>query len=402
MPTRRTATILFTASLLYLFANQTQVGWLYVMSALLAGVVLAAWWLNRRALRDLTGQRELGGSPNPELYESDDLTIRLTLRHAGRGVASQIKTTEHCILAAPESEARNLNVFVPSLPSGAAVRFDYDLTIYQRGVHAYPPLQFSSRAPFGFFRSRRTLKLPTRVLVYPEVRTLDRLSLLDDKAAPELVRQRAGVGSEVMGVRQYRTGDSPRHVHWRSVARTQQLISKQFAEEARPGLTIALDLFRHPYPPADTKHTPFEWAIKVAASIGDYAYRRNYPLYLAADGAALPPPSGAVTRMALLEYLARAQPTGEYRLPDTLTGQSLQMLVAAIIAWPDPDLLTPLVALRNQGVGVLAVLLDPESFPAGGPPASPLANQLYAAGLDVRLVRFGEDWAEQLNGESDR
>ena len=41
-PTRRTLTILIAAFLLWAFGNQTQVGWLYVMSALLAGFVGAA------------------------------------------------------------------------------------------------------------------------------------------------------------------------------------------------------------------------------------------------------------------------------------------------------------------------------------------------------------------------
>ena len=36
-PTRRTFTILIAAFLLWAFGNQTQVGWLYVMSALRAG-----------------------------------------------------------------------------------------------------------------------------------------------------------------------------------------------------------------------------------------------------------------------------------------------------------------------------------------------------------------------------
>ena len=86
-----------------------------------------------------------------------------------------------------------------------------------------------------------------------------------------------------MGVRPYRTSDSPRHIHWRIVARRQQLMTKEFAEEAQPGLTLALDVFAHPYPAPAGKHTPFEWGVKLAASIGEYAHRRRYPLHLASS-----------------------------------------------------------------------------------------------------------------------
>lgn len=56
LPTARTFTVLIAASLIYLFANQTQVGWMYVMAALLTGMMPAAWAVNRRALTGNPGR----------------------------------------------------------------------------------------------------------------------------------------------------------------------------------------------------------------------------------------------------------------------------------------------------------------------------------------------------------
>ncbi len=396
MPTKRTPAILFIALLLYLFANQTQVGWLYVMSALLAGVVAAAWALNRRALRGLAGTRQVGAGAQAELYEGDEVAVRLALKNPGRAPMTHVRTAEICPLADPESAHRNLNIFIPALPAGGETALAYDVTIYRRGLHEFPPLALESRAPFGFFRRKRTLAAPARVLVYPELRPLRRLNLLDRQPSVQLTRPRAGAGTEVIGVRPYRTGDSPRHIHWRSVARTGQLISKEFVDESRPGVTVALDLFPNPYPDPENKHHPFEWAVKIAASIGDYAQRRGYALHLLADETAWPPPSGPLSRLALLEYLARVQPTSMRSLAEILETGMVQTFLVALLPWPNRDVIDPLIALRQRGVEVLAILLDPASFPTGDVSAAPLAAELRALDVGTRLVAFGQDWRMQI------
>ncbi|MBN1811143.1 MAG: DUF58 domain-containing protein [Anaerolineae bacterium] len=400
LPTARSVTLLVAAFLLYLFGNQTQVGWMFVMSALLAGTVLAAWMLNRHSLRGVGIEREVGESPNAELYEGKVVTINLVFRNTARLLAAQVRTTERCPLAESSSPQRRMGLFVPLLaPRRGGADFEYEVEIDRRGVHEFPPLELSSHAPFGFFRRHCRIDLPTRVLVYPEVRRLRHFRLLDHRLALEVVRPRAGVGTEILGVRPFRSGDSPRRIHWRSVARTGRLISKEFVDESRPGLTLILDVCKHPYPPTASKHTPFEWAVKVAASIGDYTQRRGYPLHLLADDAAWPAPRGHVARLPLLEYLARVNPTGGRALADVLDWESplATPCVAAVLPWPDDTALGPLLALRRRGLAVFVILLDPSSFPAGGPSAGPLADEMRASDLEVSLVRFGEDWREQLD-----
>jgi len=394
MPTSRTLSFLLAALVLYFFANQTQIGWIYVMSALMAGVVVAAWFLGWGSLKQVKAEREIGGDPEDGLHEGDATTIGLTLRNTGRANVSLLRTSELCALL--PSDQPPLNIFVPSLPASDSVRLDYDVTIDRRGLHEFPPLKLETRAPFGFFIRRRTLPEPTRVLIYPKVRRLRRLSLLDRQAAAQLVNPRPGLGSEVIGVRPFRVGDSPRHIHWRTVARIGRLASKEFADESQPGLALALDLFRHPYSQTNSKYTPFEVAVKVAASIGDYALRRNYPLHLAVDESVMAAPSGAVTRLALLEYLARVQPHGANTLADVLAHRSTQSFLAVVLPWPDSSVVEPLIAARRRGVEVLAVVLDPETFPASGPSAHSFADELRALGLDSRLIKFGDDWTERL------
>ncbi|NDJ60955.1 MAG: DUF58 domain-containing protein [Chloroflexi bacterium] len=397
MLTGRTYTVLIAAVILYFFANQTQVGWLYVMSALIGGLVPAAALLSRGMLRDIDGSRRLGDGELPELYEGDDIDISLTLRKTGRGGGAQIRLTEHCPLAAPESPWRETRLFIPSLPAGDAIHFDYTITLDRRGVYEFPDLTLETHAPFGFFRRERTLAIPTRALVYPEVLPLHRLALFDRQFMPQVARQTAGLGYEVIGLRPYRPGDSPRHIHWRTVARTGQLVSKEFADETQPGLLLALDLFTHPYPNTASKHTPFEWAVKAAASIGDYAGRKQYPLTLATNAVDLPAPRGAVGMSALLQYLARVQPIGDEPLTAALRDSAAQSFVAVILPWPDEAITSTLIDLQRRNAQVLAILIDPASFSDGGPSARGMAGALHAAGIDTRLIRFGDNLVAQLN-----
>ena len=392
MPTSRALTFLSAALVLYLFANQTQVGWLYVMSALLAGTVLAAGFLSRGMLKRISAERKIG---QVEMHEGDTVSVALAL-HKGQGSASQIRLEEKCPLVALDSPQRAVKLFIPSLPAGGSVEFDYEVLVDRRGLHEFPPLTLNSRAPFGFFKRSSVVQASTRALVYPEVRPLKRLELLDKQNAPEITRQRAGIGYEVIGVRPFRSGDSSRHIHWRSVARTGQLMSKEFADEAQPGLTLVLDLFAHPYPQTDTKHVPFEWMVKVAASIADYARVKGYPLHILADGEVLPLPSGAVAWSALLQYLARIQPSGKRPLPEVFGGHSTQAFIAVVLPWPDNEMIGTLNNLHYKRADVLAVVLDPESFPAGGTSAQSFASSLRAGGTDTRLLRFGDDWTAQL------
>ncbi len=94
MITARARTFLVAAAVLYLFANQTQVGWLYVMSALLVGMVLAGGWLSRGVLRRIDAERRVGTSEDAELFEGDIVSIELLI--LSRKTASQIRVTEVC------------------------------------------------------------------------------------------------------------------------------------------------------------------------------------------------------------------------------------------------------------------------------------------------------------------
>src|SRR5688500_15166208 len=116
MVTKRTRTLIIAALLLYFFANQTQIGWLYVLSALLAGIVIASGLLNRGMLRGLQIERALSVD---EIHEGEPITVTLEVLNSSRTAAAHIQTTEICPLADPEGTEHALPIFIPFLKGKA-------------------------------------------------------------------------------------------------------------------------------------------------------------------------------------------------------------------------------------------------------------------------------------------
>lgn len=77
-------------------------------------------------------------------------------------------------------------------------------------------------------------------------------------------------------LREYTPGDDRRHVHWKSTARTGELMVRQFEETRRSHVAVALDLAGASYRSDDE----FELAVSVAGSLGLQALRDDNPLTL--------------------------------------------------------------------------------------------------------------------------
>jgi uncharacterized protein (DUF58 family) len=379
-PTRRGWAVLGLAALLYLFANQTQVSWLYVFTALLLGVWIGAAWLPGRMLGGLRRQTA-PVSETDEYRVGDPITLALTLSNAGRLPAWHVRGEERCEFA-PAAD-RALPFFV-SIPPRDAVELRCETVCARRGWFDFAPLTVTTRAPFGFFSARRPLPATGGVLIFPEYRVLERFPLLDRRPATQHQFARAGQGAEFLGVREYRPGDSPRHVHWRSTARVGRLVVKEFAEEMQPGLTIALDT-RGSSVIGQPDDNTLERALRVAATLVHYADGRGIAL-------TLPPLGGAVSRWAAMNYLARLQPGDGPPFADCLRSLRGAPFVAVLLPAPDAGGLAPLLELHHSGATVLVVLFDWRSEAR----VAALAASLKAAGLSVRVIGDEADWERTL------
>lgn len=135
--------------------------------------------------------------------------------------------------------------------------FRVPVSFPERGSYAVGPVEVLFQDPFGLLIFPRDAGERREILVYPRLRELEELGLQggggESRGSPAFVRR----GEEFSGLREYRRGDEPRHIHWKSVARTGELHVREFASESPPRHTVFLDL-------SSPEHE--EWAVSVAGS----------------------------------------------------------------------------------------------------------------------------------------
>jgi len=140
------------------------------------------------------------------------------------------------------------------------------LTPTRRGYLHLPGFWLTRADPFGLLRARVKVPGEQRLLVLPRRYPTPRLVLPGRRHyQPGGLSLAAKVGDsqDIIGLREYRPGDSPRQIHWPSWARTGTPQVKEYQEEFFTRHALALDTF------APAEERIFEAAVSVAASLCD-------------------------------------------------------------------------------------------------------------------------------------
>ena len=268
---------LVAAVILYLLARVTQVGWLYLVDAVLWGLIMlsvAVPWLSTAFL---AGQRRVerpsASKDSPGPVEGEPVEITLTLHNRSLWPSYVLSLFYETTVAAPGN--RLLRFFVTHVARSGQVSMLSTVQAYQRGMHTLGPVVAESSAPFGLFRRRVKLTGPQRVLVYPLVFPLRCLALARglSEAAPHAHTSRAGADS--VGSRQYLPGDSRRLIHWRNTARAGRLMVKELEDPLDRTLYLLFDA-THVW--GEGRETTLEYGIKVVASVAHYAHLNRVPV----------------------------------------------------------------------------------------------------------------------------
>jgi uncharacterized protein (DUF58 family) len=165
----------------------------------------------------------------------------------------------------------------------------------KRGWLPLGRVMLETRFPLGLFRAWSYAEPDVRCLVYPRP---ERASLPVPSAASDAgaARAQAQGNDDFSGLREYQPQDSPRHVAWKAVARSDTMLTKQFAGAA--GTELWLDWAALP-PAMETEQRLSRltgWVIAAEQSGARYGLRL--------PGSALAPDRGESHRAACLQALA--------------------------------------------------------------------------------------------------
>lgn len=126
---------------------------------------------------------------------------------------------------------------VLDLPAGATLEVVLAVPAPRRGWLPLGRVMLETRFPLGLFRAWSYVEPDARCLVYPRPERAP-LPPHSGEAAAGALRSPIPGNDDFSGLRGYQLSDSPRHVAWKAVARSHDMLTKQFTGEAAAELWL--------------------------------------------------------------------------------------------------------------------------------------------------------------------
>jgi uncharacterized protein (DUF58 family) len=246
------------------------IGWFKSINLLLLlGYVLLALlgvnaWLAWRAARRPTGCRR----PTAPVFPGELVVVAAEIANPSAHPVTALVTDR----AGPNRVAWFLAPLAPGESRILTARWAFPA----RGKYPIGPLAVESSYPFGLVAAIRELTGPGEVVVLPAVGRVDlerfrrwlvRGATGDARSRRPSRRAAPGTG-DVRGLRPYRPGDGPRDIHWRTSARRNQLLVREYDRGDPVGLVMVVDPWVPGGPLTPEASRRLEWALSLATTLG--------------------------------------------------------------------------------------------------------------------------------------
>ncbi len=216
----------------------------------------------------------------PRFGAGQPLAVRIQVANSHRRLALWALEVEDTLERQDDSQARErsrVGVFFPRVTAGQTARAAYRGRLERRGRYRFGPLRVSTRFPLGLVRHARVVDAFDEVLVHPQIGRLqfewpdDLRSTLGDS---QRVARHANIEADFYGLRDWRSGDSRRLIHWRTSARRGSLVVRQFDEHRSQDIALMLDLWQ-PADPSEEQLAGVERAVSLTATLLESACRHR-------------------------------------------------------------------------------------------------------------------------------
>lgn len=262
---------------------------------------------------------------------------------------------------------------VISLLPHERVAFTYQLHCRRRGYYHLGPLFLWTGDLFGVAQEARRREELQPLTVYPKIIPLSHITLPSQSPFGELPsRQHIFEDpTRVIGVRDYTSSDSMRHINWKTSANVGRLQVKKYEPAISLETALFLNLNSEEYDPR-SRADASELAIVIAASIANHLVEKRQAVGLVTNGldplaekvraVSLPPRKGRGHLMKLLEILARVEVHPTPPFTELLRRESviLSWGTTAIVITPKEteDLFAGLLQLRRRGFYVVLIVVE--------------------------------------------
>ena len=266
---------------------------------------------------------------------------------------------------------------VPLLLGGAEHREQLVISARRRGVIDVGPMTIARGDPVGILRRELFWPGIQRIFVHP-------VTVPIPSTSAGLVRDLEGmpttdiVDSDLSfhAIREYVAGDSQRHIHWRSTAKTGKLMVRQYEESRRSRIALVLGLNDEDEYESDEQ---FEMAVSALASLGAQGIRDGRDVLVSAS-AEMPEIARremqsirilpTITAKAMLDATAQIEVSSRALRIEDVAKLTVQSHPDLSIAFLVTGSLLPLTRLRTAAlafsaqVKIVAVRCEPGAEPS--------------------------------------
>lgn len=211
--------------------------------------------------------------------------------------------------------------FATVIPARAYERVRYHFVKRERGIYGFGRTRLATVFPFGFWRSQAERRVTGRLVVYPRLGEIDASLFQEMEASLERLRRARHSREEqdFRSLREYRHGDNPKWIHWRSSAKQGRALVKEFEEPQTRRVLVLIDTNLQRM--GGRRLPAFELAMSFAATSVRELVRRGCEVTCAALPPEASPAFTTVSRDrrnldAFLELLAGLQPDNTRTLSD--------------------------------------------------------------------------------------
>ena len=139
------------------------------------------------------------------------------------------------------------SVLFARVPAGGRRSGHYHARLMRRGRYRFGPAQLTARFPLGIVERGLVFPLPGEILVYPRLGRLSARWMREHFLATDLVERRelrqGAFDDEFHRIREFRWGDNPRAIHWRTSARHNALMVREYHQSRDLNLMVLCDLW---------------------------------------------------------------------------------------------------------------------------------------------------------------
>jgi uncharacterized protein (DUF58 family) len=287
-------------------AVNSQAALLFGVFGLMIGITLVSAYVSKLVLRKLELHRLL---PDQAIV-GRPMVIHYSVSNQKRRWASMSVTVSE--IDGVQGFRVQPQAYLLHVAAGMTAAISNESTPKRRGVYRLDQYQMSTSFPFGIFKRAAIRRQADTVMVFPPLGDVDPHLIRQFRSAETTghnLKPKLGGMDEFFGLKEFRTGESPRFIYWKRSAHTGHLVSREMTQVSPPRILVVIDTFN---PRGEAKRAvEIEKSIAQAASMISAALDSGLAIGLVARGSewvSISAGRGKRHRRELLTKLAILEP----------------------------------------------------------------------------------------------